>query len=211
VGGDLPADRYEAILALSEVGSRRSQNPNVLERTTMIRIATQQDLPAITAIYNQVIAERNATADLEPKRVEEQLAWFMGHVPTAYPLYVYEWQGDVCGWCSISPYRKGREALQEVGEISYYVEASQRGQGIGSRLVEHALGDCQRIGKRVLLAMVIEGNAGSLALLMKYGFTQWGYLPNVVNLNGVFKGHIYMGKEVRPPGVSHPLRESIAL
>jgi L-amino acid N-acyltransferase YncA len=162
----------------------------------MIRIATQQDLPAITGIYNQVIAERNATGDLEPKRPEDQLAWFMEHVPTAYPLYVYEQQRDVWGWCSISPYRKGRKALQEVGEIGYYVEASQRGQGIGSRLVEHALGDCWRIGKRVLVAIVIEGNAGSLALLRKYGFTQWGYLPNVVNFDGVLKGHIYMGKEV---------------
>jgi phosphinothricin acetyltransferase len=162
----------------------------------MIRIATQRDLPVITGIYNQVVAERNATADLEPKRAEEQQVWFTEHVPIAYPLYVYEQQGDVWGWCSISPYRKGRKALQEVGEISYYVEASHRGQGIGSCLVEYALGDCQRIGKRVLLAIVIEGNAGSLALLRKYGFAQWGYLPNVVNFDGVLKGHIYMGKRV---------------
>lgn len=162
----------------------------------MIRIAKYHDLPAIIRIYNQAILAKNATADLSPKCAEEQIPWFEMHEPTKYPLYVYEDQGQLLGWCSISPYRQGREAVKEVGEISYYVEYSHHGQGIGSALVAHALEDCGRIGKRVLFAIIIEGNVRSIQLLQKYGFEQWGYLPNVVNIDGTLKGHVYLGKEL---------------
>ncbi len=170
-----------------------------LSKSSSIRIATWQDLPAIVNVYNQAIAERNATADLEPKRVEEQRQWFEAHPPASFPIYVYEHQGEVVGWCSISAYRPGRKALQEVGEISCYVGVSYRGKGVGSCLVENALNDCPRIGKRILFAIVIEGNAGSLKLLNNHGFVQWGFLPDVINFDGELKGQLYMGKKVAQP------------
>jgi phosphinothricin acetyltransferase len=144
-----------------------------------VRLAVREDLPAIVAIYNQAVAERNAAGDLEPKRLEDQIAWYDAHPPETYPVFVCVRDGDaeVVGWSSVSAYRPGRQAMRDVGEVSHYVAREHRGQGVGSRLVDHTLRDCRRTGKRVLIAVVMERNAGSLALLTKHGFRQWGFLP----------------------------------
>ena len=85
----------------------------------MIRIATDTDLPAIVEIYNEAVAERFATADLTPVTLERREQWFEEHDPSAFPIYVFDEDGVVRGWCSLSCYRSGREALLGSAEISY--------------------------------------------------------------------------------------------
>ena len=41
---------------------------------TTVRLARLEDVPAITAIYNQGIEERNATFETEPRTVEQVTA-----------------------------------------------------------------------------------------------------------------------------------------
>jgi L-amino acid N-acyltransferase YncA len=133
-----------------------------------IRIATLSDLPRIVDIYNQAIAAGNATADTVPLTVEERLGWFGEHDPEQYPIYVCESpDGEVAGWLSVSVYRP-RPALARTAEVSYYVDYSRHGQGVGSVLMQHALADAGRIGRKVFLAVLLEANTGSLRLLEKF-------------------------------------------
>jgi len=46
----------------------------------------------------------------------------------------------------------------------------------------------------VYLAIIIEGNQGSIQMLKKLGFEQCGYLPEVVNYRNEKRGQVYMGK-----------------
>ena len=170
--------------------------------TDHIRLATAADLPAINAIYNQAVARRFLTADLQPVSMERRLDWFAAHDPARYPVYVYEEQGQVLGWLSLSAYRPGRQGLQDVAEISYYVDEARQGMGIGSQLMAHAIAESRRMKKRVLFAVIIEGNAASLALLQKFAFQQWGYLPQVVSCAGQLRGQIYLGRILDPAGQS---------
>ena len=55
-------------------------------------LATQDDLPSIVEIYNDSVAERNATADLAPASAESRLAWFDAHKDRR-PIYVLK--GDI--------------------------------------------------------------------------------------------------------------------
>jgi L-amino acid N-acyltransferase YncA len=72
------------------------------------RIARQQDLPAIVAIYNSTVASREVTADTEPVSVASRQPWFDEHSPERRPLWVIHAQGDtaaepeVLGWLSYS-------------------------------------------------------------------------------------------------------------
>lgn len=158
-----------------------------------IRIATIEDLPAIDAIYNHAIAARFQTADLTPISAARRLEWFNAHDPARYPVFVYERAAQVVGWLSLSAYRPGRQALEETAELSYYVHASHQHEGIGSRLLAHAIQESRRMGKRVLFAVVIEGNAASLGLLQKFGFEPWGRLYQVIACFGEVRDQIYLG------------------
>ncbi len=165
----------------------------------MIRLAQEADLPAVDDIYNQAIARRFCTADLKPIEMKRRHDWWQAHDPQRYPIYVYlidtgQGEEQIAGWVSLSAYRTGREALQDVAEISYYVDDDHQGQGLGSQLVEFAIQAARQMGKRVLFAAMIEGNAGSMALAKKFGFDQWGYIPEAIRCFGETRGHVYMGK-----------------
>jgi phosphinothricin acetyltransferase len=162
----------------------------------MIRLASPDDLPRIVAIYNEAVEHRFATADLKPVTVEQRVAWFGEHDHSTFPIYVLELEGSVRGWCSLSPYRPGREALLGTAELSYYVCYDFHGQGIGSALVQHALAEAPRLGKRVLFAILLEWNEPSVRLLNKFGFEMWGRLPDVALVDGELVSHLYYGRRV---------------
>jgi phosphinothricin acetyltransferase len=162
----------------------------------MIRSAQESDLPAIVAIYNQAVADRFATADLSPVTIDRRKQWFDEHEPSAFPIYVFEDDGVVRGWCSLSCYRSGREALLGTAEISYYVASDSRGRGVGSALVQHAILEAPRLGKRVLFAILLERNRASIRLMEKCGFEVWGRLPDVALIEGELVSHLYYGRRV---------------
>jgi L-amino acid N-acyltransferase YncA len=162
----------------------------------LIRLAHIDDLPAIVDIYNQSISSQQATGDTQPVRVEDRVAWFREHHPEDHPIFVADVDGEVAGWCSLSPYRPGRAALRFTAEISYYIGDAFHRRGIGTALVEHALAACPTLGIRHLFAIVLEGNQGSVRLLQKMRFEQWGYLPKVADFDGKEVAHLYYGRHV---------------
>jgi phosphinothricin acetyltransferase len=161
-----------------------------------IRLASLTDLPRLVEIYNQAIASHTATADTVPFTVERRRSWFEAHAPETYPIFACENENSlVVGYLTVSTYRN-RPALARTAEVSYYVDYACHGIGIGSALMQYALADCARIGKKVLLAMVLEWNIRSVKLLEKFGFERWGYLPEVAEFDGRLCGHFYYGKRL---------------
>jgi phosphinothricin acetyltransferase len=158
-----------------------------------IRIAEARDLPAIVEIYNQAVKLRYATADLSPVTVEGRTAWLAEHDPARNPVFVAESDGAVVGWCSISPYRPGRTALRYTAEISYYVHENFRGIGVASRLIEHSIRECPKLGMKTLFAILLDINPASVRILEKFGFQRWGHMPGVADFDGKECGHLYYG------------------
>ena len=163
----------------------------------MIRLAIESDLSKINSIYNQAIRKGFITAHIRPLTIDERMVWFQNHNPEDTPIFVYEEDGCVRGWASFSSYRPGREALKEVAEISFYVDFDYHKQGIGSLLLDHCLQQATLLNKRILIAVIIEGNRGSMALLKKFGFGQWGFLPDVIHFRGEKRGQIYFGIRIK--------------
>ena len=166
--------------------------------TMQIRIATADDLEQIVAIYNQAVLRGNCTADTEPLDVSERQDWFNEHTPGEYPIFVItgEDKQDIHGWCSLSAHRKGRMALAKVAEISYYVDSTQQGKGIGKKLMRYALEEAPRCGLHNLFAILLDTNQESIALLEKYGFKQWGHLPEIAEFSDRVCGQFIYGRKV---------------
>lgn len=162
----------------------------------LIRHARMDDLPAVVEIYNQAIPSKQSTGDTQPVRVEDRLAWFAEHRPKQHPIFIADVDGQVAGWCSLSPYRPGRAALRFTAEISYYLAPAYHRRGIGTALIEHVVAACPALQIKHLFAIVLEGNQASLKLLQKMGFEQWGYLPRVADFDGSEIGHVYYGRHV---------------
>ncbi len=167
-----------------------------LELVRSIRLAKEKDLPAIVAIYNEAIPARFATGDLTLVSVEDRLPWFQEHAPERYPIFLMEEEGRVLGWCALSAYRAGREAFRHTAELSYYVAKDAQRQGVGRELTKHALKVCADLDIKNVLAIVLARNGASQALLEQFGFSRWGYLPQVADFDGVECGHVYYGIRV---------------
>jgi L-amino acid N-acyltransferase YncA len=161
-----------------------------------IRLARIDDLPAITAIYNQAVESKRSTADMEPVRVEDREAWFRDHSPATHPIFVAEVDGKTAGWCSLSAYRPGRAALRHTAEISYYVDEAHKRRGIATALVRHAVAACPSLRIKNLFAIVLEHNASSIRILEKAGFQKWGFLPRVADFGGEECGQYYFGMRI---------------
>lgn len=162
-----------------------------------IRIAQTGDLPAINDIYNQAVRQRFCTAHLELLSMEEQEKWFASHDPTRFPVFVAEASQQIAGWVSLGAYRKDRQALAHVVEVSYYVDEKERGKGLGSLLLEHAVKVAPSYDFSVLIAILLNKNPASIALLEKFGFESWGVMPGIALIEGQEADHLYYGLKLR--------------
>lgn len=161
-----------------------------------IRAAVKADWERVIEIYNQAIAAEFCTADTERVSVDSRKEWLLSHTDSSYPIYVEEYSGTIRGWCSLSPYREGRRALRFTVELSYYVATDFLRQGIGTALIEYAVGEAQKMGYRSLFGIVLDRNEASICLLGKLGFERWGHLPGVADFDGVECGHLYFGRRL---------------
>lgn len=157
-----------------------------------IRDALERDLPAIVGIYNAAIPSRMATADLNPVSVASRLDWYRNHHPMSRPVWVMETNGKIIGWLSFQSFY-GRPAYHATAEISIYIAPPYQGQGIGKKLLSEAINRSQGLGLKTLVAFIFAHNQPSLKLFQTYGFQQWGYLPQVAELDGIERDLVILG------------------
>lgn len=142
-----------------------------------IRAARESDLSAILEIYNHAVMNTTATFDLVPRTPEKQAAWLAEHV-APYPAIVWEEEGRVLGWGSISPYAP-RPAYRFSGELSVYVSHEARHRGIGEALLRELVRLAAAGELHILVGLITEENVASIALAEKMGFRRVGMLEEV--------------------------------
>lgn len=159
------------------------------------RIAMPKDLEEIVDIYNSTVPSRLVTADLSPVSVESRQEWFNRHRADKMPLWVVEEGGEILGWAGFQPFHS-RIAYEATAEISLYLRESARGRGLGGQVLDFALLAAPALGIETIIGLIFEHNIPSIRLFEKAGFREWGFLPEVANLDGVRRGLKYFGKKV---------------
>ncbi|OFW62017.1 MAG: hypothetical protein A2133_09230 [Actinobacteria bacterium RBG_16_64_13] len=142
-----------------------------------IRAARETDLEQILDIYNHAVVNTTATFDVAPRSLEAQEAWFTAHV-TPHPVIVWEEEGRILGWGSISAYAP-RPAYRFAGEVSVYVHDDARRRGIGETLLRELIGLAATEGLHTLVGLITEENEASIHLAEKTGFRRTGLLEEV--------------------------------
>lgn len=135
----------------------------------LIRPAVAADLPAMLAIYNDVIATTTAIYAYEPRSAEAHATWFEAKRADDWPVLVAEDDGTLAGFGSYGPFRAWPAYLHTV-ENSIYVAADRRGRGIGSLLLPAIVEHAAQRGFHTMIAGIDAENAASLHLHAKFGF-----------------------------------------
>jgi phosphinothricin acetyltransferase len=161
-----------------------------------IRLAIEADLSAIVDIYNAAIPTRLATADLEPITVESRLAWFRSH-GDRYPVWVINdpHNQQIMGWLSLQMFY-GRPAYHKTAEVSIYVAPDYQGKGLGKKLLDQAIASCPKLDISKLVGFVFAHNTASCRLFKSFGFEEWGFLPQIAELDGLEQSLIILGKKL---------------
>jgi L-amino acid N-acyltransferase YncA len=149
----------------------------------LIRAATPADAEAIAALYNQGIAEREATFETRPREPSEIAEWFEPDLPF---LVAENDSARVVGFARISPY-SDRCVYEGVGEHGVYVDRAARGRGVGRRLLEELAREAERRGMYKLTSRVFTTNAASLAAHRAAGFEEVGVQRRHGKLDGEWK------------------------
>jgi phosphinothricin acetyltransferase len=143
-----------------------------------IRPATEADLPAITAIFNEVIATSTAIYADDPFSLEDRTAWFAQRRAAGYPVLVADDGDGVVGLASFGDFRAW-PGFRHTVEHSVHVRADARGRGLGSALVGALFDPARALGKHVMIAGVDAANDGSIRMHERLGFRRGAVLREV--------------------------------
>jgi len=164
-----------------------------------IRDAIETDLTVIVEIYNQSIPSRMATGDITPITVESRLNWYREHSATSRPIWVVESEHNIIsGWLSFQDFYYRRSAYQNTAELSIYIRPEYHQKGVGKKLLETAIIRSPEFKIKTLLGFIFAHNYPSLGLFEKFGFSRWGYLPQIADLDGIERDLVIVGLRINP-------------
>jgi L-amino acid N-acyltransferase len=148
-----------------------------------IRAVTNADVPAILAIYNDVVTNTTAIYDEHLSTLEERQAWIDARRAKGLPVMVAELDGEVVGFSSFGDWRS-RWGYRHTVEHSVHVRADCRGRGLGRALIEVLFPRAAALGMHTMIGHIDSAASASLRLHQKLGFETVGTFREVGRLRG---------------------------
>ncbi|MHC4792560.1 MAG: GNAT family N-acetyltransferase [Planctomycetota bacterium] len=155
----------------------------------------KEDWPAVQSTYQESIATGNATFETE---VPEWEKWDNNHLRDC--RLVARAKGQVVGWIALSPV-SNRCVYSGVAEVSLYVKASARGQGIGKALLRAVIKESEDAGIWTLQGGSFPENIASIALQKSCGFREVGRRERIGQMDGVWRDVILMERRSKVVGI----------
>jgi len=137
--------------------------------------------PQVAAIYQEGIATGQATFEMAVPSFEH---WDRNHLPVA--RFIAGQGGNIVGWAALSPVSQ-RQVYAGVAEVSVYVAAASRGDGVGRQLLQALIDESERNGIWTLQAGIFPENAASIALHLACGFREVGRRERIGKRNGQWR------------------------
>jgi phosphinothricin acetyltransferase len=156
-----------------------------------------EDWPAVRAIYLDGLAGGNSSFENEAPSWER---WDAAHV--AHSRLVAREAERVIGWAALAP-TSARRCYAGVAEVSVYVAAAARGQGIGRRLLEAIIACAEQHGIWTLQGATFPENSASIRLQLACGFRIIGRRERIAQHNGRWRDTILSERRSSVVGVAN--------
>lgn len=140
--------------------------------------ATRDDIPAILEIVNHYIVNDTCIYDLEPRKLETQLAWFDLQTENKNPIWVAKMNDNVVGFASFSQFRP-KVGYRFTMEHSVYLNPNFQGLGIGKMLLLKIIESAQNNKIHTLIGGIDAANLNSIEFHKKMGFELVGRMNQV--------------------------------
>jgi L-amino acid N-acyltransferase YncA len=139
----------------------------MIASTATIDAMAAADWPRICAIYLDGILTGNATFETEPPSWDH---WDHAHLP--FGRIVARGEEGVLGWAALSPVSP-RKCYAGVAEVSVYVDAKMREQGIGRALLREVIQQAEANGIWMLQGSVFPETSPACACAPPTAFARW--------------------------------------
>lgn len=147
-----------------------------------IRLATQQDAQAITAIYTPIVEETHISFETVAPSIDEMAGRIRKKVEQL-PWLVCEHDGDIVGYTYASPHST-RSAYQWSVDTSVYVDKQWRKRGIARGLYKSLFELLRLQGIYTAYAVIALPNPPSVEFHESFGFERIGVYERVGFKNG---------------------------
>lgn len=155
----------------------------------LLRKANNNDIKAITHIYNDAVINTTATFDIDTKSEDQMITWLEAH-DEKYCVIVCEINNEIAGWASLTRY-SDRTAYDRTAEFSIYFHPDYKGRKLSKPLMAACIQQGQQHGIKAILARITEGNEISIKLHEYFGFFMVGTMQQVgVKFNKVLDVHL---------------------
>ena len=144
----------------------------------LIRPSRDEDVAAITAIYNHHVLHGTGTFEIDPPSATDMAARRADVLGKGLPYLVVEEEGQVLGF-AYGNWFKPRPAYRFSAENSIYLAPGVAGRGLGRLLLDALCTQAEAAGVRKLIAVIGDSaNAGSIGVHRAAGFTHLGLVKS---------------------------------
>jgi phosphinothricin acetyltransferase len=107
---------------------------------------------------------------------------------------------QLLGWAALS-LGSSRPCYAGVAEVSVYVAASARGQGVGQALLQALIAASEQHGIWTLWASIFPENEASVRLHLRNGFREVGRRERIAQHDGVWRDTVILERRSRVVGM----------
>lgn len=143
-----------------------------------VRDADEDDLPALLAIYNDIILTTTAVWHAEPHTLQMRQEWFALKREHGHPVFVAISGTEVVGFSTFGPFRPWHGYRFTV-ENSVYVAAAHRGKGIARLLLPPLINAARLLDIHAIVAGIEATNDASIRLHSRFGFEEVAHFKQV--------------------------------
>jgi L-amino acid N-acyltransferase YncA len=152
----------------------------MLDQPTTIRVraSTEDDVPAMIAIYTYHIQHGLGDYEIEPLHPDDLKRRRKTMLKRRLPHLVAEQNGVVVGYAYAVPFRK-RPAYRYTVKHSIYVHKDHLHEGIGRQLLPALIDACAEAGYRQMISYIDGANTASMQLHENFGFAKIAVLKSI--------------------------------
>lgn len=141
-------------------------------------------------IYNYYV-ENDLSVFSDKKISEKELDFFVNSLKN-YPAYAIKYEGEVRGYCYLSPFAMS-EVFAECAEASIYIHKDYQMKSLGRRALIQLEKDARARGIKSLLVRMSSGNP-YLSIRNKFGYKECARFKNVGKKHNTYFDVVWLQK-----------------